>query len=60
MELNLSNESGSLTVTLFGKNAERFLCCFMKQLMDHLTDPLPIDRESAGNSTVTSQPSSLD
>ena len=26
----------------------------------NLTDPLPIDRESAGNSTVTSQPSSLD
>ena len=26
----------------------------------YLTNPLPFDRESAGNSTVTSQPSSLD
>ena len=28
--------------------------------MRAVTNPLPIDRESAGNSTVTSQPSSLD
>ena len=27
---------------------------------NQLTDPLPSDRKSAGNSTVTSQPSSLD
>ena len=28
--------------------------------LEDMTNPLPIDRESAGNSTVTSQPSSLD
>ena len=27
---------------------------------ENVTDPLPIDRESAGNSIINSQPSSLD
>ena len=33
---------------------------FFANLSVPLTDPLPSDRKSAGNSTVTSQPSSLD
>ena len=33
---------------------------FLKYNMVDMTDPLPSDRKSVGNSTVTSQPSSLD
>ena len=33
---------------------------FLDELSGLLTDPLPSDRKSVGNSTVTSQPSSLD
>ena len=37
-----------------------FLFYFFYFCNPSLTDPLPSDRKSAGNSTVTSQPSSLD
>ena len=40
MKVNLSDESGSLTITLFGKNVERFLSCYAKQLMDHNSELL--------------------
>ena len=32
----------------------------MSRTVETLTDPLPSDRKSAGNSTITSQSSSLD
>ena len=42
MEVNFSDESGSLTTTIFDKNVERFVCCYAKQLMDHTSDVICI------------------